>query len=65
MATSKHRLCDRFAHRWRCRELHNDSGGSCNQIVHLIPCRKTSIAARAARLYWQHMVKLHGVPRAT
>ena len=32
--------------------------------VHLIPCKKTTTAGEAARLYWQHVVRLHGVPRA-
>ena len=31
--------------------------------VHLIPCKKTMTAGEAVLLYWQHMVKLHGVPR--
>ena len=34
------------------------------KMVHLIPCRKTTTVGEAARLYWQHVVKLHGVPRA-
>ena len=34
------------------------------KMVHLIPCHKTTTAGEAARLYWQHVVKLHGVPRA-
>ena len=34
------------------------------KMVHLIPCRKTMTACEAAQLYWRHMVKLHGVPRA-
>ena len=34
------------------------------KMVHLIPCHKTTIAGEAARLYWQHVVRLHGVPRA-
>ena len=34
------------------------------KMVHLIPCKKTTTAGEAARLYWQHVVKLHGVPRA-
>ena len=34
------------------------------KMVHLIPCKKTTIAGEAAWLYWQHMVKLHEVPRA-
>ena len=34
------------------------------KMVHLIPCKKTMTAGEAARLYWQHVVRLHGVPRA-
>ena len=34
------------------------------KMVHLIPCKKTTTAGEAARLYWQQVVKLHGVPRA-
>ena len=34
------------------------------KMVHLIPCHKTTTAGEAARLYWQHVVKLHGIPRA-
>ena len=34
------------------------------KMVHLIPCRKTTIVGKAMRLYWQHVVKLHGVPQA-
>ena len=32
------------------------------KIVHLIPCRKTTRVGEATQLYWQHMVKLMGVP---
>ena len=32
------------------------------KMVHLIPCQKTTTAGEAARLYWQHVVRLHGVP---
>ena len=34
------------------------------KMVHLIPCKKTTTAGEAAWLYWQHVVRLHGVPRA-
>ena len=34
------------------------------KMVHLIPCQKTTTAGEAARLYWQHVVRIHGVPRA-
>ena len=34
------------------------------KMVHLIPCKKTTTAGVAARLYWQHVVRLHGVPWA-
>ena len=34
------------------------------KMVHLIPCKKTTTAGEAARLYWQHVVRLHGVPQA-
>ena len=34
------------------------------KMMHLIPCRKTTIVGEAAWLYWQHVVRLHGVPRA-
>ena len=35
------------------------------KMMHLIPCKKTTKVGEAARLYWQHMVKLHRVPHAT
>ena len=34
------------------------------KMMHLIPCQKTTTAGEAARLLWQHVVRLHGVPRA-
>ena len=34
-----------------------------NKMVHLIPCKKTTTTGEVARLYWQHVVKLNGVPR--
>ena len=34
------------------------------KMVHLIPCQKTTTAGEAARLYWQHVIRIHGVPRA-
>ena len=35
-----------------------------SKMVHLVACRKTTTAGQAAKLYWQHIVKLHGIPRA-
>ena len=32
------------------------------RMVHLIPCRKSTTAAEAAKLHWDNVVKLHGVP---
>ena len=34
------------------------------KMVHLIPCWKTTTAGEVARLYWQQVVRLHGIPRA-
>ena len=34
------------------------------KMVHLIPCMKTNTVGKAMRLYWQHVVRLHGVPWA-
>ena len=34
------------------------------KMVHLIPCWKTTTAGKAARLYWQQVVRLHGIPHA-
>ena len=34
------------------------------KMVHLIPCRKTTTVGEAAQLYWQHVIRLHGVPWA-
>ena len=31
------------------------------RMVHLMPCRKSTTAAEAAKLYWDNVVKLHGV----
>ena len=33
------------------------------RMVHLVPCRKNITAVATAQLLWQHVVKLHGVPR--
>ena len=33
------------------------------RMVHLIPCKKPVTAAETAKLYWDQVVKLHGVPR--
>ena len=35
-----------------------------SKMVHLVACRKTTTAGQAAKLYWQHIVKLNGIPRA-
>ena len=32
------------------------------KMVHLIPCEKTTTVGESTRLYWQHVIKLHGVP---
>ena len=32
------------------------------RMVHLIPCGKSTTAAEAVKLYWDNVVKLHGVP---
>ena len=32
------------------------------RMVHLIPCRKSITAAETAKLYWDNVVKLHGIP---
>ena len=34
------------------------------KMVHFIPCKKTTIAGEVAQLYWQHVVRIHGVPQA-
>ena len=34
------------------------------KMVHLIPCQKTTTVGEVARLYWQHVVRIHRVPRA-
>ena len=34
------------------------------RMVHLVPCRKNITAVATAQLLWQHVVRLHGVPRA-
>ena len=33
------------------------------RMVHLIPCRETVDAAKTAELFWNHVGKLHGIPR--
>ena len=32
------------------------------RMVHLIPCKRSITVAEIAKLYWDHVVKLHGVP---
>ena len=34
------------------------------RMVYLIPCRKAITAAETAKLFWDNVVKLHGVPTA-
>ena len=34
------------------------------KMVHLILCKRTTTIGKVACLYWQHVVRLHGVPRA-
>ena len=34
------------------------------RMVHLVPCRKNITAVATAKLLWQNVVKLHGIPRA-
>ena len=31
-------------------------------MVHLIPCKKSIIAAKTAKIFWDNIVKLHGIP---
>ena len=33
-------------------------------MVHLVPCHKNITAVATAKLLWQNVVKLHGIPRA-
>ena len=32
-------------------------------MMHLIPCSKNITAAGTVNLLWQHVIKLHGLPR--
>jgi len=34
------------------------------KMVHLVPVKQTLTAADTARLYWDHVGKLHGIPRS-
>ena len=34
------------------------------RMVHLIPCKKSITAAETAKIFWDNVVKLHGVPTA-
>ena len=31
-------------------------------MVHLIPCKKSITAAETAKIFWDNIVKLHGIP---
>ena len=33
------------------------------RVVHLIPCKESITIAETAKLYWDQVVNLHGVPR--
>ena len=32
------------------------------RLVHLIPCKKSITAAETAKIFWDNIVKLHGIP---
>lgn len=64
LARDQHRFCNELSWFWGCRGLNRGNGGSFYQDGSLDPCKKTVMAGEAAKPYWQHVVELHGAPRA-
>ena len=61
-----HRFCDGSAidPRPRRKDTILTIVDKATRMVHLVPCRKNITAVATAQLLWQHVVRLHGVPRA-
>ena len=63
MDRSFFRLCNRFTSNEREKDSILTVIDKATRMVHLVPCKKSIFAVEIAKLLWDNIVKLHGVPK--